>query len=369
MEERIWLLLSLKLSGEATMEELAELGRLMQERPEMALRADMLGSIWKEKHQGSPARKDDLFNKHLQRLSNHLSEPALQYETAEIPENMQAAVIIPFYKRYRLWLMSGSAAAILFVIFLFVESDPGKKSPHIIAQNTVSTKRGSKTKIQLPDGSQAWLNADSKLTYNESFTGASREVTLSGEAYFDVVKDKAHPFIIHTESIDLKVLGTAFNVRSYANEKNTETALIRGSVEIVLRHNPDKKIILKPFEKLVVQNNEFTVTQEQGGSDISDNDHPLMTLGKVHFQKKDSIATEILWVKDKLAFEGETLENIALKIERWYDVKVVITDDDLKDNTYSGVFEDESLKQVMEALRLTGNFKYQIGKKEVIIKR
>ena len=367
MKERIWLLLSLKLSGEATGEELQELSRLMQEHPVIAMRANMLGNIWKEKYPGPPARKDDLFNKHLQRLSNHLSEPALKYETVEMPENFQVEAVVPFYKRYRALLAGGIAASVLFAVFLFTGSLE-KKKYHTIAQNTVSTKRGSKTKIQLPDGSQAWLNADSKLTYNESFTGAAREVTLSGEAYFDVVKDKAHPFIIHTESIDLKVLGTAFNVRSYANEKNTETALIRGSIEIVLRNNPDKKIILKPYEKLVVQNNEFTVTQKPGGSDISDNDHPLMTLSKVHFQKKDSVATEILWVKDKLAFEGETLENIALKIERWYDVKVVITDVDLKDNTYSGVFEDESLKQVMEALRLTGNFRYLIGKKEVIIK-
>src|SRR5205085_10891901 len=90
-----------------------------------------------------------------------------------------------------------------------------------IAQNTVMTKPGSKSKLQLPDGTQVWLNSDSKITYGESFMGATREVQLSGEAYFDVVKDKEHPFIIHTQSIDLKVLGTAFNVRSYANEKNT----------------------------------------------------------------------------------------------------------------------------------------------------
>src|SRR4029078_631833 len=100
--------------------------------------------------------------------------------------------------------------------------------------NTVSTKRGSKSKVQLPDGTQVWLNADSRIAYNEKFQGNLREVTLEGEAYFDVVRDEKRPFVIHTAAIDIKVLGTAFNVRSYANEKNTETSLIRGSIEVTL---------------------------------------------------------------------------------------------------------------------------------------
>jgi ferric-dicitrate binding protein FerR (iron transport regulator) len=274
------------------------------------------------------------------------------------------------HRHYRwLWLVSGAAAAVIVFFLFFDRESVVMKTVQPVAQNTVSTKSGSKSKIQLPDGSQVWLNADSRLTYNETFSGAFREVQLIGEAYFDITKDKGHPFLIHTSSVDIRVLGTSLNVRSYTNEKNSETVLIHGSIEVTLRNNPDKKIILKPNEKLVVQNGAATIDHSSVASQgHHQEEEPLMTLGKAHYKQKDSIATEVLWVKNKLAFDKETLESVALKIERWYDVKVIITDESLKNTEYSGVFEDENVRQVMEALRLSGNFKYTINKKEITIK-
>ena len=165
------------------------------------------------------------------------------------------------------------------------------------------------------------------------------------------------------------MLGTAFNVRSYENEKNTETSLIRGSIEVTLKNNPDKKIVLKPNEKLLVHNDDFSLVPHESSARKKDEEVPMMILSKVHFQEKDSVATETLWVKNKLAFDEESLENAALKIERWYDVKVIITDDKLKKVQYHGTFDDESLQQVLEALSTsTNSFKYTINRKEVIIK-
>ena len=191
----------------------------------------------------------------------------------------------------------GAAASVICYFLIFHNREPGKKTNLPIAQNTVSTNLGSKSKIQLPDGSLVWLNADSRIIYKENFQGPFREVQLTGEAFFEVVKDKEHPFIIHTQSIDLKVLGTAFNVRSYTNEKKTETSLIRGSIEVTLHDNPDKKIVLKPNEKLIVQNNRFTMVRDKPDAETSEEDEPMMILSKVHFQRKDSSATETLWVK------------------------------------------------------------------------
>ncbi|HMH22746.1 MAG TPA: FecR family protein [Puia sp.] len=377
-EDQVWLLVSLKLSGEATEQELAELDVLLRQDPELGLRVDILRNVWQEKHAGFPGKKEDALNKHMQRLSNHFSEPVLAYESDGSSDTEPAAeepVVVAIQNRRWLWIVSGAAAAVI-AFFLFggkLWLLPVKrgyiKEDRLSAQNTVSTKRGSKSKVQLPDGSQVWLNADSRITYDESFQGASREVQLTGEAYFDVVKDKEHPFVIHTSSIDIKVLGTTLNVRSYTNEKNTEAALIRGSIEITLRNSPDKKIILRPNEKLVVQNGKASVIAGKTGIAAGEDDNePMMVLGKVHFIKKDTVASDILWVKNKLAFDGESLKNVALKIERWYDIRVVITDENLKNTQYSAVFEDESLRQVMEALRLTGNFRYSINKKEIIIR-
>ena len=97
-------------------------------------------------------------------------------------------------------------------------------------------------------------------------------------------------------------------------------------------------------------------------------DTTRMSLGKAHFKSTDSVATEVLWVKNKLAFDQESLETVALKIERWFNVKVTITEEALQHTEYSGVFEDESLPQVMEALRLTGNFHYTIRRREIMIR-
>ncbi|MDP4132337.1 MAG: FecR family protein, partial [Bacteroidota bacterium] len=375
-EDRFWLLVSLKLTGEASTEEMDELNAMLGVQPGMSLKLDILENIWKEKHEGLLANRDDAFNKHLQRLSSHLSAPILKYDTEESRINKKPVAANRPDRKYLRWVFSSSVAAAVLVSFvLYYPGGNIKKTYQGIAQNTVSTKPGSKSKIQLPDGTEVWLNADSKITYNENFLGASREVQLTGEAYFNVAKDKAHPFIIHTHSIDLKVLGTAFNVRSYANERNTETSLICGSLEVTLRDNPDKKIILKPNEKLMVQNDDFSLARGKTGQDrpapeIADPERKegtTMILGKVHFEKKDSLPVETLWVKNKLAFDNETLENVALKIERWYDVKIAITDERLKSNEYHAVFDDESLEQVMDALSSTGNFKYTVNKKEVTI--
>ena len=368
-EEKLWLLISLKLSGEASEEELTELQGLLQDHPDIALKLDILESIWKEKHGGFSENKNEAFDRHFQRLSDHLNDPVLKYETEDFSPGVKLIDQTGSKKKLGWWILStaAAAAAIIFFLFFFQKSNDTKKTQLEKAQNTVSTKPGSKSKIQLPDGTQVWLNADSKIIYNENFLGNLREVQLTGEAYFDVVKDKTRPFIIHTHSIDLKVLGTAFNIRSYDNEKNAETSLIRGSIEITLRNNPDKKIVLKPNEKLLVHNDDFALIPQGKTEAKKEEEGPLLVLSKVHFQQNDSVATETLWLKNKLVFDTESLENVALKIERWYDVKVIITDEKLKKDLYHAIFDDESLQQVLDALS-TNSFKYTINKKEVTIK-
>jgi transmembrane sensor len=361
-EERFWSLASLQLSGEASPEEQAEFRKLLSDHPELALRLEIFTNIWHQKHQPEPARvtpinKDDAFNRHLQRLSTHLSSPTLQYEATSRPR--------------RRWLIAATAAAaaILAVAF-FIDryntgTAPGRNNA--IAANTVSTRPGSKSRIQLPDGTQVWLNADSRLTYKVSDPNAPREAQLTGEAYFDVAKDKSRPFLIHTPTVDIVVLGTAFNVRSYSNERNTETALFQGSVEVTLHNNPDKRIILRPNEKLTVHNDQLAVTSLSPVPDKDHTDEPLMTLGKVHFQKKDSSIVESLWTKNQLAFDSAPLDEIALQIERWYAVNVTITDQRLKRMRLSATFGDIPLNQVLEALSVSGNFTYTIREKEVRI--
>jgi transmembrane sensor len=341
-EDRFWLLISLRLSGEATAEELAELEGLLQLYPERGLKLEMLYQLWETRQEDTEPVDNGRRDRHWQRLSSRTS-------------------------RRRVWLTVTIAASLLIAFLYFYPAIPGKQGP-VAATNTVSTRPGSKSKIQLPDGSQVWLNADSRMTYDEHFSGVSREVRLSGEAYFDVVKDKDHPFIIHTSSIDVKVLGTRLNVRAYCLEKNTEALLIQGSVEVSLRDHPDKKIILKPNDKIIVPNEKKALaTDTAGAKGRREKPEPVISMSRAHYLQRDSLATEILWTNNKLAFDGEPLEEVASKIERWYDVRLIIRYERLRRLLFTGVFEDESLNQVMEALRLSGGFHYTINRKEVII--
>ena len=366
-QDRFWELISLKMAGEATAAELTELEQLVREHPEEGARVEALELIWKAKEEAVQPGRKEAFNKHLQRLSHHLSEPVLQYEqpevTEEIPETGQKEKSRGIVRKL---LGAAAVAAALIWAFFYFNAGPSAVTDPVNARNTVSTKKGSKSKVQLPDGSQVWLNADSRIVYNENFRGSVREVELSGEAYFDVVRDESRPFIIHTPTIDVKVLGTAFNVRSYADEMNTETSLIRGSVEITLLKSADqRKIILKPNDKLIVRNEE-AVTRPAQQQQVK---APVMTLDKISYQQTDKNAVETLWVMNKLAFDDEPLAAIARKLERWYDVRVIIADEALKKESYTATFEDKTLKEVMDALRTGGGFDYSINKKEVFISR
>lgn len=356
-EERAWYLLSLQLAGEATPEELEELRNLLQSHPELGLRAQIMHNIWRSQ-QNQPAANDH-YDKHLQRLSNHLSTPVLQFDSE--PKK---------HKHRWLWIAASVAASVIIISLLFVPNKQKAKTPY--ANNVVSTRPGSKSKVELPDGTQVWLNANSRITYNQHFMDSTREVQLTGEAYFDVasmVSDQTGqkiPFIIHTNSIDVKVLGTAFNVRSYPGEKTTETALIHGSIEVTLHNSPDKKIILKPSEKLVVRNDDSisVITDENEQPE----NEPMMTLSRIKPYKGDTTTHfETMWLTNKLAFENENFDNMLREIERWYNVTVVLNNESLRSLHFTGVFEDKSLNEVMEALSFSWKFQYEIKNSQVII--
>jgi ferric-dicitrate binding protein FerR (iron transport regulator) len=257
-------------------------------------------------------------------------------------------------------------AIALFAFFIYksasVSAHGSAKTKKSFSQ--VTTKPASKTQIQLPDGSTVWLNASSNLTYDKDFGKDLREVNLVGEGFFNVVKDPAHPFVIHTKVLDVKVLGTEFNVKAYPNDAYTETSLIRGSVEITVKNRPDEKHYLKPNEKMSVANNILNVAEKTS----SEESKPIIVMEPLTYYKADSTIVETSWVENKLIFQNnETFKEVALKMERWYGVHISFDDDEVAQIRPFGSFTNETITQALDALRLSFKFNYRINGDNVVI--
>jgi len=373
MDEKSFLfLVGKKLSGKADRLELEALEQLVQQNKELE---QLYKSLFSEKIQDTPAGQlnaEQAYATHFVKM-----QIGQQFDNAAIREEEGTPV-----KSRKIGWLKMAAAAVLIISVLLLYPAWNRKQVRLTEQtdsnkNEIFTKKGSKTNIRLPDGTQVWLNADSKITYPDNFRGATREVQLTGEAFFDVVPSTSlrtgqkRPFVIHTRTVDIKVLGTAFNVRSYPDEKKTETALIRGLVEVTLVDRPDKKIILHPNEKLSVDNAMLTSNSMQEPShnpELPVAGLPGIILEKITLLSADSSAMATAWVNNKLVFDNEPFEQVAFKIERWYNVNMVITDEALKSLRFSAVFEKESLQEVMEALRMTtGRFAYRINNEQVTV--
>ncbi len=367
--ERIWTLLSRKLSGEATQTELSEMDELLEVCPENQLPIQFTEYYWNIPTEQDEEYMEATFQLHCDRMKARGFEIEDDYAEAGSMnlENDSKK------RHFRLFLFSGltlaTVIALIFFSFFYKSSNPIAEK---MAQSEVSTKNGSRTKIQLPDGTAVWLNSNSKLVYDNKHFGTNiREVTLTGEAYFDVVKNLAKPFVIHTTKMDIKVLGTAFNVKCYPNDKNIETSLIRGSIEVTLKDRQEK-IIMKPNEKLILSNDELkaAISNIPTVRPLASKASPVFELGHVTISSKDNSVVESAWVYNKLAFEDESISEVALKMERWYNVKIIVLDENLNKYKIGGTFVNESLEQALKGLQFLVPFNYTIKDNEVkIIKK
>jgi transmembrane sensor len=225
----------------------------------------------------------------------------------------------------------------------------GKAAPVAILR----AGRGSRKMTRLPDGTQLWLNAGSRVVLAQGFSQEQRELTLEGEAFFDVQHDENHPFVIHTGALEVRVLGTSLNVRAYPGESSMEATLIDGKAEIGLAGNPQSAIPLRPNEKVM-----FRV---DAGNPLNFIRRPIVP------DRTDGTIVETSWTKNKLVFRNETLGSLSTRLERWYNVTIVFDDKRYQQDTISGTFPDMPIEDVMHALRITSGFQYAIEKDTVHI--
>ncbi len=367
--DRIWTLMSRKLSGEATQAELHELDELLKSNPEFDIPTQFVSEYWSVPTENEEDFLEATFHLHNEKLKNkgyHLNTIHPETGSFKYKDSHRN-------KKLKKWFMAGLVVFLIVVIpfsIFHYNKVNTKSNTQPIAKSEVSTKNGSHSKIQLPDGTSVWLNSSSKLTYdNENFGASIREVSLVGEAYFDVVKNPSKPFIIHTTKMDIKVLGTAFNVKSYPTDKTTETSLIRGSVEVTL-NDRQEKIMLKPSEKLIfntLQNKSEKISTLKDNVKINEKEKPIIELSHLTIYPIDNSIVETAWMENKLVFRNESLEDIALKMERWYGISIVIRTESLKKELITGSFEKETIYQALKALQFTNKFNYITEKGKIII--
>ena len=263
-------------------------------------------------------------------------EAALQKTKKQIPQ---------FGKKYRLIFYWRQAAAILVLSVLLSSlynyfGRSGFSHDGKIVYQEVRAAYGTQTQLELADGTQVWLNAGSKLNFPISFNQQEeRKVTLEGEGFFKVTKDAKHPFIVHTTPMDIKVLGTSFNVNAYKGQ-NVTVALEEGRVSLLKQSGGMTKEVLslKPLEV--------------ANYDVANN--------KIFRTKENNLERYIAWKEGLIIFSEDPLSKVISRLDNWYNVDIKVSDKKLLSYHITGTFDDNSLDQVLYFLSLTTPINYKI---------
>lgn len=250
-------------------------------------------------------------------------------------------VIFNYQKVAAIILLPALAVSIYFTVNHF-NSEP------TYFQTTAA--RGQKSQLVLPDGTKVWLNSDSQLKYPDNFGKRNRTVQLQGEAYFEVTSDAKNPFVVSAGEAKIKVLGTKFNLKAYPDEKQIETTLLEGRVELTIQPGNKsisaKTIKMKPGELLIFKKEK---NELQYGN----------------FESEEILA----WTNNQLIFRNDSFENLVRKIERWYDVDIVYDEASLNNQRLTvELYQGELLYRLLDIIELAMNVECISEKDKIYIK-
>ena len=319
------------LQGNCTEAEFEQLLGWIREGATSAAGNGMINEVWNEFEPEAGAEERIKYNRILDKIHHQIN----------VSQNPQQVIISKTLTRNRLLTIITRAAAILLlpVLSLLIYMTLSNKDQSIQVSNelTVEAPAGSTVNFELSDGTKVWLNHGSRLKYPYRFDGKSRKVFLTGEAYFAVAHNKKLPFVVATNSVEVKATGTAFNVSAYPGDNVIETTLVEGRV--ILSESIGNKEIraLSPNEclKFNVSKNEFTV--ESGNT-----------------------AKYVAWKEGRLVFRNDSLAEVAKKLARWYNVDIEIVSSKAKEFTYTATFTNETLPQVLDLMTLPTPVSYRL---------
>jgi transmembrane sensor len=275
------------------------------------------------------------------------------------------------------WLVNTAAIFIILValsVFVKYVLSPGSTTPTHPTFVTAYAPPSQKSQITLSDGTVVWLNSGTKIKYADNYGIQTREVYLEGEAYFDVVKNPKKPFLVHASSITVRAIGTSFNVKCYASDKTIETTLVEGRVQVKNESESKSKasiVYLNPNEKAIyskkveeIQIARYAISKLAKKEPTQKDEKTYATV----YDDKKTIQSDISWKEQELIFENEAFEELAKRLERWYNINIRINDKTLLNNRYTGKFvNNESLEQVLRVIERTTPISYEIDKDNVII--
>lgn len=238
--------------------------------------------------------------------------------------------LIPYFWRI--------AAAILILVLPLAGYWGGKQNmQNAFADIVIEAPVGARTCMYLPDGTQVWLNACSRLTYSQGFGINNRHLKLEGEGYFEVSHNEELPFTIHTQEVDVTVLGTQFNFKNYTDDSEASVSLLEGKVKLSNHLRQEETLYLQPNEKMTLNKltGEMTTTQTQ-------------------------VQNSKMWTQDELFFDEELLADIAKKLMRNFDVKIQVADS-LRNRRFYGSFKitGNTIEEVLETIASTDRMRYK----------
>jgi ferric-dicitrate binding protein FerR (iron transport regulator) len=223
-----------------------------------------------------------------------------------------------------------------------LEYAAGTQSVKTVKYNILSTPMGGEYQLVLPDGSKVWLNSGSTLRFPTAFIGSERIVELKGEAYFDIAKNPKMPFLVRTNNaMDIKVLGTQFNIMAYDDEKNINTTLIEGSVEVL---KGSGKTMLKPGQEAILNR----------GS------------GNIKVASAD-LEQAIAWKNGYFIFYNENIESIMRKVSRWYNVDVVYQGNLSNKDFVGTISRNKNVSELLKMLEVTGAVHFSIDGRRITV--
>jgi transmembrane sensor len=353
---RITELMAKKIGNAATPSELNELDALLVRYPDYAHLYEIILSLkGGNDHFERNIPKEELVNHGWQDLAGKISTQNNFTEEPDIYKKQ--SLLIQLFTGSRKW--AAVACMLIFftaATFFYYKKNDNAPQPALTGK-IAEAHYGSTSKLVLADGTQVWLNAGSRLIYPDVFASAKREVTLEGEAFFEVTKNAHVPFLVHAGKITVKVLGTRFNVKAYTEDADIETTLISGKVQVTMNNDPEKEIILSPHEKLTVINSPKYSSDKPAEAAVSN---------ELRYQVQElpaaasNVFTETAWLENKLVLSNEDFENVAHLLERKYNVHINFSNNKLKQERLTGVFEKETIQQVLEVLKMTTRFNYRI---------